>query len=651
MFNVAVLVYNLINNYNHTVVDGIVSYFENKDDVRVIVVPVNVPYAQSDNYDYQYWSSVKILKSNDVDGVIIIPNSFSNYIDFDTLSEELQVFSGKPVVSVARQINLPDCKYTFNTSEKAYDLVIEHLKEKHNKSRIAFFGAAMVNSPESEERFDSFRKALAKHGLPFYPELVFQGDFTPGTAEEVLSKIVKTKEDLNFDAICCVNDFTATGCLYHFNKIGVSVPEDVILFGYDDHDIALKVYPRLSSINQNIPMTGAKAAEMIYNMLQGRSVPEKVITDSTPVYRQSCGCVAGSVETSAYYDWLGTYYEKDESRKKAEISSIKKHQRVLSEIYNMINLIDGKISFENVMETLKKAVKISDFQVVLACFYDEPLVVAREDSFIIPEKIRAQLIVDTEMDEYEILPFKKGDEFVLKDHIAPKRCEYYDSGLYVMYPIFMRNKNYGYMICKCKVTEYTLTAINLKIISDILVNAYESSLILKQQQNLLEKNLSLSMSAKTDELTKLFNRRGFMDYGQRLIEMALFSNKAGGVFFCDLDGLKKINDTWGHKIGDLAIKTEAQVLRNTFRESDMIGRLSGDEFAVVAPGFKLEYVETIRRRLADINETLSKEAGLPFTLSISIGVVMFNSENTSLVDLLSQADKQLYVEKEQKHRI
>lgn len=649
MYNIAVLVYDLINNYNHTVVDGIVSYFENKEDVRTIVVPVNVPYAQSDNYDYQYWSSVKILNNDDVDGVIIIPNSFSNYIDFDTLSKELQLLSGKPVVSIARKIDLPDCKYTCNTSEKAYDLVIEHLKNKHNKSKIAFFGAEMVDSPESTERFESFKKALAKHDLPFYPDLVFQGDFTPGTAEEVLSKIVKTKEDLNFDAICCVNDFTAAGCIYHFNKIDVLVPEDVIVFGYDDHDIALKLYPKLSSINQNIPLTGAKAAEMIYDMLQGKLVPEKVITDSTPVYRQSCGCVAGSVETSAYYDWLGTYYEKDESRKKAEISSIRKHQRVLSEIYNMINLIDGKISFENVMDTLKKAVKISDFQTVLACFYDEPLIVAKEESFIIPEKIRAQLIVDTKTDDYEIFPFKKGDEFVLKERIMPERCECYGNGLYVMYPIFMRNKNFGYMICKCNVTEYTLTAINLKILTDILVNAYESSMSIRQQKDLLEKNLSLSMSAKTDELTKLFNRRGFMDYGQRLIEMAMFSNKTGGVFFCDLDGLKKVNDTWGHEIGDLAIKTEAQVLRNTFRESDMIGRLSGDEFAIVAPGFKLEYVETIRRRLADANENFSKEVGLPFTLSISIGVVMFNSKTSDLSELLTLADKQLYVEKKQKH--
>ena len=64
--------------------------------------------------------------------------------------------------------------------------------------------------------------------------------------------------------------------------------------------------------------------------------------------------------------------------------------------------------------------------------------------------------------------------------------------------------------------------------------------------------------------------------------------------FFDLDGLKTINDTYGHKIGDLAIKVEAQVLKAAFRESDVVGRISGDEFGVVAPGNKKKKVSALR---------------------------------------------------------
>ena len=90
-------------------------------------------------------------------------------------------------------------------------------------------------------------------------------------------------------------------------------------------------------------------------------------------------------------------------------------------------------------------------------------------------------------------------------------------------------------------------------------------------------------------------------------------------------------------------------MRAAFRDSDLIGRLSGDEFGVVAPGLPARKVEVIRERFMSINEEFSKEAGLPFTLSISIGPVDFTEDNKDLKDLLKSADKVLYEEKKLKH--
>ena len=116
-----------------------------------------------------------------------------------------------------------------------------------------------------------------------------------------------------------------------------------------------------------------------------------------------------------------------------------------------------------------------------------------------------------------------------------------------------------------------------------------------------------------------------------------------------MDGLKKINDTWGHETGDLAIKTEAKVLRAAFRDSDMVGRLSGDEFAVISPGFIKTNAEFIRGRIADLSEKYSKEENLPFVVSTSLGIVQFDEENHDIDKLLFKADKELYKEKEIKH--
>lgn len=213
----------------------------------------------------------------------------------------------------------------------------------------------------------------------------------------------------------------------------------------------------------------------------------------------------------------------------------------------------------------------------------------------------------------------------------------------------MQSDNYGYLICRLPTNKYPVYTIFLKILVNTFVHSYVYSKKEAERAKLAEKNQTLNFQSKTDELTKLFNRRGFYEYGQQLLDVAVASDQMGCVFFCDLDGLKTINDTYGHEIGDLAIKTEAKVLRAAFRDSDLVGRLSGDEFGVVAPGLPARKADVIRERFKSINEEFSKEAGLPFILSISIGPVEFDSEHTDLKDLLKAADKNLYEEKKIKH--
>ena len=157
-----------------------------------------------------------------------------------------------------------------------------------------------------------------------------------------------------------------------------------------------------------------------------------------------------------------------------------------------------------------------------------------------------------------------------------------------------------------------------------------------------QKNKSIDLQSKTDELTQLLNRRGFFEYGQKLLDFYLEENAGGCIFFCDMDGLKTINDTWGHETGDIAIKTEAKVLGTAFRDSDLIGRLSGDEFGVIAPKCPIRILEKIRTRFIELNKEFSREANLPFTLSISIGAVEYSSEKKNLKDLLKEADNMLY---------
>ena len=120
-----------------------------------------------------------------------------------------------------------------------------HLKNKHDCKRIAFLSANRTGAREAIIRFEAFKKALRKHKLVFNENLVFEGDWDLVRAKEIMAKKYSKKESLNFDAILCANDLMALGCQQHFLSIGVKIPEELKIIGFDDSTYAAQSTPRL----------------------------------------------------------------------------------------------------------------------------------------------------------------------------------------------------------------------------------------------------------------------------------------------------------------------------------------------------------------------------------------------------------------------
>jgi two-component system, cell cycle response regulator len=156
----------------------------------------------------------------------------------------------------------------------------------------------------------------------------------------------------------------------------------------------------------------------------------------------------------------------------------------------------------------------------------------------------------------------------------------------------------------------------------------------------------LSHLAISDELTGLYNRRGFLLLGSERMKLAHSLKKNVLLFFADLDNLKQINDQYGHQEGDQALLKAAEVFRNTFRNSDIIGRFGGDEFtALVIEDFG-HTSDTISRRLQDNMAELSAN-NTQYPLSLSVGMTRYAAEfRSSLKKLLAQADQALYKQKQ-----
>jgi two-component system cell cycle response regulator len=159
----------------------------------------------------------------------------------------------------------------------------------------------------------------------------------------------------------------------------------------------------------------------------------------------------------------------------------------------------------------------------------------------------------------------------------------------------------------------------------------------------------LSHLAISDELTGLYNRRGFLLLGSERMKLAHGMKKNVLLFFADLDNLKQINDRFGHQEGDQALLKTAEVFRNTFRNSDIIGRFGGDEFTALVIEEFGHTAETITQRLQDNMAELAAN-NTQYPLSLSVGMTRYAAEmRSSLKNLLAQADQALYKQKRATH--
>lgn len=149
-----------------------------------------------------------------------------------------------------------------------------------------------------------------------------------------------------------------------------------------------------------------------------------------------------------------------------------------------------------------------------------------------------------------------------------------------------------------------------------------------------------------DDLTGLYNRRGFMALANQHLMLAKRAKRQALLLFADLNGLKIINDTHGHADGDKALITAGEVFTRTFRDSDVVARVGGDEFAILAVEAEHESVEAIKARLQNALDFVNSGAIRPYDISVSVGIVPYDPEqHSSVEELMAFADREMYTHK------
>jgi diguanylate cyclase (GGDEF)-like protein len=168
---------------------------------------------------------------------------------------------------------------------------------------------------------------------------------------------------------------------------------------------------------------------------------------------------------------------------------------------------------------------------------------------------------------------------------------------------------------------------------------------------LVRGSMRLHTLSVTDELTGLYNRRGFFTLAENRLMLAKRAEKKISLLYADLDNLKEINDTLGHDEGDRLIKETADILKSTYRTSDIIARIGGDEFVAFPVGIEEDNITIIANRLHENINHFNEKNNNKYKLRISIGIATHDPNSLQSVDeLLAQADDLMYKHKRSKKK-
>ena len=180
---------------------------------------------------------------------------------------------------------------------------------------------------------------------------------------------------------------------------------------------------------------------------------------------------------------------------------------------------------------------------------------------------------------------------------------------------------------------------------EVAIHKHRAEVAMREREEALRRNAELLASLSlVDELTQLRNRRGFYELAGQALKIARREKYQMGIFFVDLNGLKQINDELGHLAGDQALRDIADVLRDTFRESDIVARLGGDEFIALA--HVQQDTSAVRERLREQLAIHNRAVSRPYKLDVSIGTTIVDlSVNNDIDTLIALADASMYEEK------
>ena len=489
------------------------------------------------------------------------------------------------------------------------------------------------------------KKVMKKHSLVLEKKDILYGDYTFYSAENAITEYME-KYGKDFDAVVCVTDELAYGVISGLRKNGLSVPEDVMVTGFDNTSSTRSSNPTLSSVDQNVPLQGELCAKILCDRILGKKVDLITGVDTFCTRRQSCGCVKKTGGINTYIDEKNNIVKENSVLNFDPTLKFLAVQEQVQKVQYHVNRLQGNLNLDELTLNLRDDFSSLGIKKAAICLFDNPMKQTAKKLGIPPKKARVYFAFN---EEEQTLNYNPDAFFDCEKSLLPDYFTDFLSGNNTVMSLYHGEFLYGYLVVRLGDYEAFIYTLLCSVIAKSICSAFEVSRRQAENLSLAKTNSDLSVLLLTDELTGIFNRRGFMKIARKELSAAVAAGKKGLVVYGDIDGLKKINDTYGHDAGDRAILAEVELLKKAFRKADTIGRLGGDEFAILSISLTVPVFEKLKSRMNNLCKEWNRNSNEQFTLSISLGAVEFSEEKSDLSKLLRLADVEQYEEKK-KHK-
>ena len=619
---IAVLVAGTDEEYQGSILDGI-EQAAKEFQFNVSVFACFGGVLSNTLYDVGEYNIYRLVNYSMFDGAILLTNTIG---DLETRER---------VCADVRASGIPAAVFDCGTDPTFYNVRIDntaamrqmvaHVIEQHGAKTINFISGPLEN-PEAKERYEAFLAVMAEHDLPVDANRVYFGGFRPIDGKRAADALLTSGLPMP-DAIIAANDAMALETISVLTDNGIRVPEDVIVTGFDLTYYARHHNPSLTSVARPLEAAGRAACALLDRIFRGESCEKTITLEAEPVYQESCGCLTtGQIDIRQY--------------KTTTYDTIKRFRSGASLLNRLTSAMAVTETPEECIRTISQYLHEIECEQCCICLCENWESAFREQgserqTVGYTEYMSAPLIWQAS-GIGELNRFRSADLFPFPPENA--------GNMSYFFPLHFREHCLGYYI-------FTNTDFPRRtmLCHSLMMNISHSFENIRKLLHLNNAIRELDRLYVIDPLCGIYNRNGFIRLADQMFKHCMQAHKTLMISFIDMDGLKYVNDNFGHDEGDFALHKLAEIIQSCCRSGQICARFGGDEFITIGAGLTQEDAELFEqdffKQLKEVNSVINK----PYELNASIGSYVTHVEaDMKLFALIALADQNMYEQKKRK---